>query len=293
MRGSTQLARGAMAIAAGSVIVVGSVPGLAPARAADPGCDPARAAGVSYMLDAFATGAGVAPGIAYGVAQTVLGTPLPGPLGSAQREILNAAAGAVRTMSTAGPTQINALRADVEFLAVYNDYANAFMEMGADQSDAFADQFADTLQPFDVTLHEFATIVRTAEEHPRPCGDARAVRAKTGASRPGQVGLAFALGDGKRASALIKRFSLAGDATGLGQAVYLGGIAAVATKRFDAFRTAVAYALPHSGTAIQVATQAFQGAATKAATSGLTATMGAVGERTVAETYQAYATGSR
>lgn len=281
--------RRASLLALAGVAVSGSLFGH-PARAADPGCDPARVAGVSYVLDAFATGAGVAPGIAYGVAQTVLSTPLPGPLGQAQQAVLNAGAQGVRTLSTEGPAQINALRAQVEMLAVYNDYANAFMEMGADQSDAFADQFSDVIQPFDVTIHEFATIIRAAEERSRTCGDARAVRSVTGVTPAGQVGLAFALGDGKGAASLIRRLHLVSDAGALGQAVYLGGIASVATKRFDEFRTAVAYALPHAGTPIEVASQAFQGAATKAATSGLTATMGAVGGRTVTETYQAYAT---
>jgi hypothetical protein len=288
---TTSFARGVLPLAMVAVLAPSAIAGLSPARAQAPSCDPARVAGLSYVLDAFATGAGVAPGVAYGVAQAVLGSPLPGPLGAAQQQILNAGASAVRTMSTEGPAQINGLRADVELLAVYNDYADAFMEMGADRADAFADQFAETVQPFDVTIHEFATMVRTAEEHPQPCGASTGVRARTGVTRSGQVGLAFALGDGKRAAALIKRFGLTGSSDGLGQAVYLGGIAAVATKRFDSFRTAVAYALPHSGTPIQVATQAFRGAATKAATNGLTATMAAVGGRTVMETYQAYATG--
>lgn len=262
-----------------------------PSSAAAPDCAPARAAGLSYLLDGLQTGSAVGPGVMYGIVTTVAGRPLPGPAGTAQNQLINAGANAVRTMSTAGPAQINNLRTQVEFIAVYNSYANAFMEMGADQMDAGATQFGEAIQPFDTTAHEMATIFRQNEEESRACDNTPPAKI-TGVTPTGRVGLAFVLGQSQKATALIKQYKMVGHSAQLGQAVYLGGIAAVTTKRFDEFRTAVAYAFPHSGTSMVTASQAFQAAATKAAQNGLTATMGAVGGRTVTETYQAYLAGA-
>lgn len=261
-----------------------------PSRAAA-ACQPSRVAGLSYLLDGLQTGSAVGPGVLYGVVTTVAGRPLPGPAGTAQNELINAGAKAVRTMSTSGPAEIVKLRGDVEFLAVYNAYSNALMEMGADQTDAFATQFSDAIQPFDTTAHQMATIFRQNEEDESACGTTPASKV-TGVTPAGRIGLAFALGQKTQAAALIKRYGFTASADQLGQAVFLGGIASVVTKQYDEFSAAVSYALPHSGTSVVTASQAFQAAATKAIQTGLTATEGAVGGRTVLETYQAYATGN-
>lgn len=277
----------ALAVAA---VTSGTVAAL-PSHADTPSCQPARVAGLSYLLDAFQTGSSVGPGVIYGIVETVAGRPLPGPAGQAQNELLNAGASAVRTMSTEGPAQIQKLRSDIEFLAVWNAYSNAFIEMGAEQTDAVATEFSTAIQPFDATAHQMATIMRQTETAEAPC-TTTSMSTYTGTSPVGRIGLAFVQGQGKRAAALIKKYGFAADSVQLGQAVYLGGIASVATKQYDEFSTAVSYALPHSGATVVTASQAFQAAAAKAVQSGLTATEGAVGGRTVMETYRAYATGS-
>jgi hypothetical protein len=275
----------AVAVAAGSVAVAGGVSAAAPTPA--DACPPAKVSGLTKTLNAFETGSAVGPGVMFGIAVTVLGQPLPGPLGDAQRQLLTAGATAVQTISTQGPAGIEQLRSAVEMFAVYNDYANLVMQAGADNVDAFSTQFGQAIQPFDLTLHQIATIIRTDEEQQTPCGTPTVPGAATPA---GQIALAFASGDGPGAAALIKQHDLQSNDAQLGDSVFLGGLASVATKGFDNFRTAVAYAFPHAGVPIPTATQAFGAAATRAVQGGLTPDEAFLGGRTVMDTYQAYLT---
>jgi hypothetical protein len=255
------------------------------AAAAAPGCSAAQVTGLSKTLNSFEAGASAGPGVMFGVAEVVLSQPLPGPLGAAQTQLLQAAASGVVTISTKGPFEIEQLRYDIEELAVFDDYANAFVALGADQMDAFASEFSTVIQPFDLTLHQMAGILRAEEAQPHPCTPT----VPASGTPAGQVALAFATGDGKKAAALISSLGLTSNAAVLGQAVFLGGIASVAARSFDDFRTAVAYAFPYGGVSLGTATQAFVAAATDAVEGGLTPDEGFLGGRTVFDTYAAYA----
>ncbi|MGQ0845750.1 MAG: ABC transporter substrate-binding protein [Sporichthyaceae bacterium] len=266
------------------------LPMLAPRRIEAPAapassCGPARAAGFSYFLDAFQTGTAAGPGVFYGAALAALGVPLPDPLGSAQRDFLKQGGDAVVTFSKDTPAAIAESRQYFEPFAVYNDYGNAFIETFANSLDAGADTFGPFVQPGDRSMREVASSARDAKVEKSTC--APTVDPAVANTPAGKLGLALAGTDRDAAVALLK--SLRPDAKTLGEAVFIGGIAAANANRGQEFSDTVAFAFPAAGVAVGDAGAAFQAAATKAASDGLTFEQGAIGFRTVTQTFAAYA----
>jgi len=256
-----------------------------PAAPADE-CGPGRATGFSYLLDGFQTGAGAGPGVFEGLVASIVGQPAPPPFGSLQQAFLAQSGTFAEKMAKDGPAYIQASRTLFEPFGVYNDYANAFVDAGATSTDAFATQNGPYLQPGDTSLHQFASAMRQAKADPSSC--APAVDPAAASTPAGQVGLALAKGDKDGAIALLKKYNLVADAKTLGDIVFLGGIASSDANTGQIFADTVAYVFPHAGITMANASSAFQAAATRAAEQGLTPEQGAIGFRTVTETYAAY-----
>ncbi|MGQ0629722.1 MAG: ABC transporter substrate-binding protein [Sporichthyaceae bacterium] len=254
-----------------------------PAAAAS--CDPARAVGFSHALDAVQAGTAVGPGISYGAALAALGTPLPEPFGAAQGQFLAQSGGAVEQFSDDVPAAIQDSRQQFESVAVYNDYGNAFIDAVADSLDTVATEFGPFIQPGDSSLRQVADVARDAKAANTTCTPQSV---PSGDKVVDALALAFAKGQVTKAKAIIAKNNLVTDADRLGQAVFFGGIASTEANTFDEFRTAVAGSFVEGGVSPIDAGRAFQAAATKAVTDGITFEQGAVGFRTVTETYAAY-----
>jgi hypothetical protein len=189
-------------------------------------------------------------------------------------------------MAKDGPAYVQASRALFEPFGVYNDYANAFVDAGATATDTFATQNGPYIQPGDTSMHQFASAMRQAKADPSSC--APSVDPAAANTPAGQVGLALAKGDKDGAIALLKKYNLVADAKTLGDIVFLGGIASSDANTGQIFADTVAYVFPHAGVSMADASSSFQAAATRAARQGLTPEQGAIGFRTVTETYAAY-----
>jgi hypothetical protein len=256
----------------------------ATAAAADT-CPPARAAGFSYLLDAFQTGSSAGPGVFYGVALAALGTPLPEPLGQYQGQFLGESAKFVETFSKDTPAAIQAARVYFEPFAVYNDYSNAFIDAGVAALDGGAEGFGAFIQPGDRSMRELASSFRDAKATQTPCD---VVVPSTGSAVADQLAKALANGDTRKAIALLARNNLAADAATLGKAVFAAGIASANANSYEPFIRATSESFVDGGVSPATTGQAFQAAANEAASQGLTMEQGAIGFRTICETYARY-----
>jgi ABC-type branched-subunit amino acid transport system substrate-binding protein len=264
-------------------------PVAAPAQPAEdapaaPSCGYGRAVGSSYLLDALQTGSSAGPGVVYGASLALLGQPLPDPLASPQRQFLAESGNFVEQLSKEAPAKIGDSRQYLEPFGVYNDYGNAFVDAGADGLDNVAKVAGPFIKPADRTLQQLAASFRDAKVEPSTCTPT--VDPSVANTPAGRLGLALAGGDRDAAVKLLQ--SMKPDAKTLGEAVFIGGIAAANANAGQEFSDLVAYAFPKAGVTIEDATSAFQAAATKAAQDGLTAEQGAIGFRTVSQTYAAY-----
>ena len=254
------------------------------AAAADT-CPPARAAGFSYLLDAFQTGSAAGPGVFYGVALAALGTPLPEPLGQYQGQFLGESAKFVEQFSKDAPAAIQAARVYFEPFAVYNDYSNAFIDAGVAALDGGAEGFGAFIQPGDRSMRELASSFRDAKATQTPCD---VVVPSTGNAVADQLAKALAGGDTRKAIALLARNNLASDAATLGKAVFAAGIASSNANSYEPFIRATSESFVDGGVSPATTGQAFQAAASEAASQGLTMEQGAIGFRTICETYARY-----
>jgi ABC-type branched-subunit amino acid transport system substrate-binding protein len=255
--------------------------------APDATCPPARATGWSYLLDAFQTGSAAGPGVFYGIALAALGTPLPEPLGAYQGQFLQASGSSVEKFSHDTPAAIQGLRTYFEPFAVYNDYGNAFVDLGATSMDSFAGNYGSFIQPGDTSMREFASSMRDAKATQTPC----AITVKDSGD-PVVNALAKALANGKvdEAKALLAKDNLKANTDKLGQAVFYAGVAAADANAYDGFIKATSQSFVDGGVSPMDTGKAFQAAASKAASEGLTMEQGAIGFRTICETYQRYLT---
>jgi hypothetical protein len=258
-----------------------------PARpGADNACGPARAAGWSYFLDAFQTGSAAGPGVLYGIALAVLGTPLPDPFATYQNQFIGQGGTFVEQASKQGPAFFQQMRNNFEPFAVYNDYANTFIETGAKSFDTFADTFGPLIQPGDTSMRQFADSMRDAEVPTQaPCD---VVVGSSGNAGVDQLATALAKGDTRKAKLLLAKYHMTGDAAALGEAVFNAGIASANANSYQPFIDAVSHSFVDGGVSPETTAQAFQAAASQAARQGLTMEEGAIGFRTICETYALY-----
>jgi ABC-type branched-subunit amino acid transport system substrate-binding protein len=267
--------------------VAASARSASPARvtADAPACPPARAAGFSYLLDAFQTGTSAGPGVFYGIALAVLGTPVPAPFDTYQAQFLGESASFVEKFSHDTPAAIQAARQYFEPFAVYNDYSNAFIDAIAAGLDGGADNFGSFIQPGDTSMKQLADSFRDAKATSSPCD---VVVKPSGDKVVDALAKALANGDSKKAIALLGRNGLNADTARLGQAVYYAGIATADANTYEKFITATSTSFVDGGVSPMATGQAFQAAASQAFQTGLTPEMGAIGFRTICETYARY-----
>jgi ABC-type branched-subunit amino acid transport system substrate-binding protein len=248
-------------------------------------CPPARAAGFSYLLDAFQTGSAAGPGVFYGIALAVLGTPAPAPFDQYQGQLLGQSAQFVEKFSHDTPAGIQAARTYFEPFAVYNNYGNAFIDAGASALDSSATNYGAFLQPGDTSMHQLADSFRDAEATQTPCD---IVVKSSGDAVVDALAKALANGDSAKAIALLGKNNLRSDVDRLGKAVYFAGIATADANSYDKFVSAVSTSFVDGGVSPADTGRAFQAAANTAAQNGLTPEMGAIGFRTICETYARY-----
>ncbi|HUR75065.1 MAG TPA: ABC transporter substrate-binding protein [Sporichthya sp.] len=268
-----------LAIAAPAGIPVGT----ARPAAAD-SCGPARAAGFSYFLDAFQTGSSAGPGVLYGASLAVLGTPLPDPFATYQNQFIAEGATAVEGFSDSVPQNFQDSRSYFEPFAVYNDYGNAFIDAFADGMDTGADTFGSFIQPGDRSMREFAQSARDARATNDPCD---AAVKSTGDKVLDALATAFYKGDTAKAIALIQKNNLLTSHEALATAIIAGGIAATEANNYEPFIRSVSHAFVESGITPADTGQTFAIAARNVAPT-LTFEEGAVGFRTICETYALY-----
>jgi ABC-type branched-subunit amino acid transport system substrate-binding protein len=278
----------------GAPEIVGVIPArpriatAAPASAARPSaedaCGPARAAGFSYFIDAFQTGASAGPGVLFGASLAVLGTPLPDPFATYQNQFIAEGATAVEGFSDSVPQGFQDARDDFEAFAVYNDYSNAFIDAFADGLDTGATTFGPFIQPGDRSMREFAQSARDAKATQEPCD----VAAKdTGDKVLNALANAFVAGDTKKAIALIQKNNLLTAHEALAKAIVAGGLAVAESNNYEPFVRSVSESFVDSGISPADTGQTFFIAANNVA-STLTFEQGAIGFRTICETYARY-----
>jgi ABC-type branched-subunit amino acid transport system substrate-binding protein len=249
-------------------------------------CGPGRATGFSYLLDAFQTGAGAGPGVFEGLLASIAGQAAPEPIGSFQQAFLAQSGAFAERAAKDGPAFLQGARTYFEPFGVYNDYGNAFVDAFANSTDAFATQTGPSIQPGDTSMHQFADAARQAKADSSGCTPT--VDQSVATTPAGLIGVALAKGDKNGAIALLTKYNLVADAKTLGDIVFLGGIAAANANTGQTFADTVAYVFPQAGISVANASSAFQAAATRATQEGLTFEQGAIGFRTVTETYAAY-----
>ncbi|WP_293770044.1 ABC transporter substrate-binding protein, partial [Sporichthya sp.] len=251
---------------------------------AEDACGPARAAGFSYFIDAFQTGSSAGPGVLFGASLAVLGTPLPDPFAQYQGQFIAQGATAVEGFSDSVPQNFQDSRAYFEAFAVYNDYANAFIDAFADGLDTGATTFGPFIQPGDRSLREFAQSARDAKAVNESCD----VAAKpTGDKVLDALANAFVKGDTAKAIALIQKNNLYTAHDALAQAIVAGGLAVAESNVYEPFVRSVSEAFVDSGITPSDTGQTFAIAARNVA-STLTWEQGAIGFRTICETYARY-----
>ncbi|HVE24113.1 MAG TPA: hypothetical protein VNC22_01855, partial [Sporichthya sp.] len=184
-----------------------------------------------------------------------------------------------------GPAFFQQMRNYAEPFAVYNDYANTFIETGAKSFDSFADQFGAFIQPGDTSMRQFADSMRDAEVNGQAPCDAQA--ASVGDKVLDQLAAAFVRGDTKKAIALIQKNNLYTNHEGLAKAIVAAGLAVAESNDYEPFIRSVSESFVDSGISPMDTGQTFGTAAANVA-STLTFEQGAIGFRTICETYQRY-----
>jgi hypothetical protein len=119
---------------------------------------------VSKTLGVFATGSAAGPGIIKGVAVTIISSQqLPAPLNKGQAAFATVINQLSNEISTNGPAGIAQLQAALAPLACANPAVDAGLAAFADALDAGAIKFGSLIQPFDLSAHQTATLVRSFE----------------------------------------------------------------------------------------------------------------------------------
>ncbi len=252
--------------------------------AAASACAPARAAGFSYFLDAFQTGSSAGPGVLFGASLAVLGTPLPDPFAEYQGQFIAQGGTAVEGFSDSVPQGFQDARDDFEAFAVYNDYSNAFIDAFANGQDTGATTFGPFIQPGDRSFREFAQSARDAKAFNEPCDVAAA---PTGDKVLDALASAFVQGDTKKAIALIQKNNLYTAHEALAKAIVAGGLAVAESNNYEPFVRSVSESFVDSGISPSDTGQTYAIAANNVASS-LTWEQGAIGFRTICETYARY-----
>jgi hypothetical protein len=216
----------------------------------------------------------------------VLGTPLPEPFAQYQNQFIGQGGTFVEQAAKDGPAAFQEMRNYFEPFAVYNDYANTFIETGAKSFDSFADQFGSFIQPGDSSMHQFAGSMRDAEAGEQaPCDVAPTT---VGDKVLDSLAAAYVKGDTKKAIAILQKNRLLTDYDAVAKAIVAAGVAVANSNDYEPFIRSVSQSFVESGIAPADAGRIFAVAGSNAAAQGLTFEEGAIGFRTICETYALY-----
>ncbi len=264
--------------------VATAAPAGAARPAAESACGPARAAGFSYFLDAFQTGSSAGPGVLFGASLAVLGIPLPEPFAQYQNQFIAEGATAVEGFSDSVPQTFQDSRSFFEAFAVYNDYSNAFIDAFVNGLDTSATSFGPFIQPGDRSLQELAQSARDAQAVNEPCDVAIK---STGDKVLDSLATAFVKGETAKAISLIQKNNLQKAHARVAKAILAGGVAVSESNNYEPFVRSVSNSFVDAGMSPADTGEIFRLAATEVAPT-LTMEQGAIGFRTICETYALY-----